>query len=491
MPAYTIITNSHKRKILVVNRLLNTSHTQELEHEDFDAIFININYRTYEEIRLAMRWLSPARVGKCFLKPWYAQSELADAMFMDNDLFDGFCDSPTDETFAEFIEEVYRNIEKYNLQQEITLTLDTPSKELANFVKYCLARGQVTFTNYAVRGLAFGFIERYVAMSSHVETRQIDERRRFARKLEELGYAEPVRFIERVYVCRECGHSHQLFIECCPKCNSSDIRQESMLHHFRCANIAPESAYYRDGELICPKCRRTLRHIGVDYDRPATIYACNCGNTFMRSSMKVFCSYCKNESSPDELVPLDIYEYKFTPAGIKAFATNEAIFQIESTDIYAGRATFDNFCESIHLFSTMPVYAGNTIFVFRYHYVYTGDQEEMQTFNVMYNVISQNATMKLSVQDNSFYALLIVPNNKIEAEHRHAKNRLDRIFTELSEDDDQLDVRWLKTYKFDHDDDPEEFVRQISEHIEDETLETLHDSETESPAPESAAPENR
>ena len=33
--------------------------------------------------------------------------------------------------------------------------------------------------------------------------------------------------------------------------------------------------------LICPKCHKKLRHIGVDYDRPAVVYTCNdCENSF-------------------------------------------------------------------------------------------------------------------------------------------------------------------------------------------------------------------
>lgn len=472
---YNIITNSRKRNILVVNRLLHTTHTQELEHEDFDAIFINVTYHSYEETRLAMRWLSPTRVGKCFLKPWFAHSDLQDSMYNSTELFDGFCDNPTDETFADFIEEVYHNIDKYGILQEITTELYTTSRILSNLIKFSLSRGQLTYTNYAIKGLATGYSERYMSMYDNLETLQLEERMKFAHKLEELGYSERSRLVDRVHVCRECGDSHQLFIECCPNCGSSDIRQEAMLHHFRCANISPESSYYKDGALVCPKCRRTLRHIGVDYDRPATVYSCDCGNTFMASSMKVFCTNCKNQSTPEELTPIDIYEYKLTQAGIEAFATNEAIFQIESSDIYSGRSTFDNFCEAIRLFSAMPSYNDSTIFVLRYHYVYDGKNEDAQIFDVMRSIMMQNATVKLSSTDDNFYVLLIANNKKVEAEYKFAKKSLDRIFLEQSEDNEMFDARWLKTYKFTHEDDPEEFINKISEKIEDEILEDLHD----------------
>ena len=478
---YTIVTNSRKRKILVVNRLLTTAHIQEIKNEQFDAIFVNIAYRSYEETRLVMRWLSPTRVGKCFLKPWFAHSDLQDSMYNSTELFDGFCENPMDEVFADFIEDVYRNIEKYGIQQEITTDLDTTSKILANLVKFNLSRGQLAYTNYAIKGLASGYSERYMIMYDNLETLRLDERLKFAHKLEELGYSERIRLVERVHVCRECGDSHQLFIECCPNCGSSDIRQEAMLHHFRCANISPESTYFKDGALVCPKCRRTLRHIGVDYDRPATVYSCDCGNTFMASSMKVLCTHCKNQSTPEELTPRDIYEYKFTPAGIEAFSTDEAIYQIESSDIYSGRSTFDNFCESIRLFSAMPSYANHTIFVLRYHYIYEGKEEDAQIFEVMRSIMMHNAMVKLSSMDDNFYVLLIAGNNKVDAEYKFTKKSLDRIFLEQSEDNEMFDARWLKTYKFTHEDDPEEFINKISEKIEDDILEDLHEQSEESP----------
>lgn len=481
MPAssYSIVTNSRKRKILVVNRLLNAQQTEDIEHEDFDAIYVNIVHRTYEETRLVMRWLSPTRVGKCFLKPRYGNLDLQNSMRNTTDLFDGFCDNPHDETFADFIEDVYRNIDRYEINRELTQDLSTTSRVLANLVKYDITRGNLYFTNYAIKGLSKGFSAHYLAMYDNQETLQFDERTKFAHKLEELGYAEKVRLVDRVHVCRECGDSHQLFVECCPKCSSSDIRQESMIHHFRCANVSTEATYLKNGMLVCPKCRRTLRHIGVDYDRPATVYSCTCGNTFMHSSMKVICTNCLGSSSPEELVPIDVYEYKLTPAGIKAFATDEATFQIESTDIYSGRSTYENFCEAIKLFNNLAAYDNNTLFVFRYHYVYEGDQEDAQVYDVMRNIMMRNATMKLTSNNNNFYVLLVAPNDKIEAEYKFAKKSLDRIFSELSEENEHFDAQWLKTYKLVHGDDADDFIKQIGEHIEEKTLEDLHDTGNE------------
>ena len=464
--AYNIIENSRKRLILVVNRLLNQSQMQAVENEEFDAIYVNVTNRSYAETRLLMRWLSPIRSGKCFLKPRFGNLELQDSMRHTADLFDGFCDNPLDESFADKIEDVYRNIAKYGINHELSTQVSTTSGILANLVKFDISRGNLTYTNYAVKGLAEGFSARYLTMYDNEETLQLDERMKFAQKLEELGYAERSRLVDRIHVCRDCGDSHQLFVECCPKCHNSDIRHESMIHHFRCANVSPETTYFKDGALVCPKCRRTLRHIGVDYDRPASVFSCSCGNTFLHSSMKVICTNCHKESTPEELMPIEVYEYKLTPAGIKAFASDEAIFQIESTDIYSGRSTFENFGESIRLFNNMPSFENNSILIFRYHYVYTGDQEDAQVFDVMRHILMRNATVKLTTKDNNFYVLLIARDDKIAAEHKFVKKSLDRIFEELSEENEEFDARWLKTYKFNRGDNPDEFMKEIEEKIE-------------------------
>ena len=473
--SYYIVVNSRKRKILVVNRLLSHSQIKEIEELDFDAIFVNIANRTYEETRLVMRWLSPVREGRSFLKPRFGSIYLQDHMRHSADLFDGFCDNPLDENFADFIEDIYRNIERYGIKQEITSNISSTSWILANLVKFDISRGRLNFTNYAVKGLAQGFSARFLAMYDNEETLQLDERMKFIHKLEELGYAERIKLVDRIHVCKDCGDSHQLFVECCPKCKSSDIRQEPMIHHFRCANVSPETTYFKDGGLVCPKCRRALRHIGVDYDRPASVFTCNCGNTFLQSSMKVTCTNCLNQSSPEELNALDVYEYRLTDNGIKAFATDEAIFQIESTDIYSGRSTFDNFCETIRVFNNLPAYQTQNLLVFRYHYVYNGEQEDAQVFDVMRNIMMRNATVKLTTNDNNFYVMVVAPANKLESEYRFAKKSLDRIFSELSEDNDDFDARWLKTYSFSRESNPEEFIRQIQEKVEDATLENLHE----------------
>ena len=463
---YTFVTNSRGRRIIIINGLVNIDMAHELDDEDFDAIYINIAHRSYEENRLIVRWLSPTRVDKCFLKPRFATTSLEEFMRFASYLIDGFCDSPTDDKFTDFIEEVYSNINKYGISRELTNDLSTTSRILANIVKFDISRGRVTYTNHTIRGLAQGYSAVYLAWYDNNETLQFEERMKFNMKMEELGFAEKSRFIDRVHICPSCGESHLLFIECCPKCKSSDIRQEQMIHHFRCANISPESSYNYDGQLVCPKCRRVLRHIGLDYDRPATIYTCTCGNTFLASAMKVVCTNCNSITTPEELNPLDVWEYKLTPAGLKAFATDDALFQIESRDIYSGRSSFDNFTQSIRMFNNLPSYEKNALFVYRYLYNYEGNQENWQIFDIMRTVISRIATVKISTQNSNFYILVVAHSERMESEHDRVKTILDQIFHNYEANNEDLSTRWLKTYRLLHGEDADAFINQLEENID-------------------------
>ena len=51
---YKIFTNKNGRRILVVNNLVEVDKCEDLKREDFDAIFINIAHRAYEENSLTL-----------------------------------------------------------------------------------------------------------------------------------------------------------------------------------------------------------------------------------------------------------------------------------------------------------------------------------------------------------------------------------------------------------------------------------------------------
>ena len=119
-----------------------------------------------------------------------------------------------------------------------------------------------------------------------------------------------------IHLCKSCSGNYLNFRECCPKCNSIDIDAHDMIHHFVCAHVAPEKDFKKEDSLECPKCDKHLRHIGIDYDKPSTIYSCNsCSHEFQNPGMLSLCLDCNTENQLEELIQKSIGNYNITQKG--------------------------------------------------------------------------------------------------------------------------------------------------------------------------------
>lgn len=122
--------------------------------------------------------------------------------------------------------------------------------------------------------------------------------------------------LDYVHLCKSCSGNYLNFRECCPKCESIDIKAHDMIHHFVCAHVAPEKDFKKEDGLECPKCDKQLRHIGIDYDKPSTIYSCNtCNHEFQNAGMKALCLDCETENQLDELLEKTVGAYMITQKG--------------------------------------------------------------------------------------------------------------------------------------------------------------------------------
>jgi len=330
MAPYSIETNRLGRRILNLRGYVDIDAVEELSADDFDMTFINTPDLSYRAIRYILSKTSPLISGKCRMKPRFL------TVFNRNDfsnlrpLIDGFAQSALDDEVALRGEDILRNIDNLQINYEYSTVVNTENDFLIGLCRYCLSRGLLDFTASSMQSLQKGLSAVYSAYVDIHETvgcgNNPDDKhlRKWVDGLLESGYIEPVKFVERIHLCPMCQSSLLLFTECCSKCQSSNLTEEDMIHHFRCANISPESEYQYDGELRCPKCKHFLQHIGIDYDRPAKVYACNeCGATQMHSGMKVMCAVCGHITQPHMLTPYDIKEYTFTQAGIRYLCTHD------------------------------------------------------------------------------------------------------------------------------------------------------------------------
>ncbi|HJU14499.1 MAG TPA: response regulator [Candidatus Nitrosotalea sp.] len=78
----------------------------------------------------------------------------------------------------------------------------------------------------------------------------------------------------------------------CPSCNSNDFTQGKLIEHFKCGNVSSEKTYE---DNICPKCKKELKIIGVDYKTIDNFYTCkSCNNKFPEPYTRYLCGKCNN-----------------------------------------------------------------------------------------------------------------------------------------------------------------------------------------------------
>lgn len=161
--------------------------------------------------------------------------------------------------------------------------------------------------------------------------------------LETLEYLESQKllsgeFITRSYACTHCGCAFLNFHETCPDCGSGDLHTDELIHHFKCAYVG-ELADFRQGDyLVCPKCDRRLKHIGVDYDKASIVYRCrNCSKVFQEPMVMTSCFNCHRDTEPENQQNREIKTYQITAIGENAarYGMDSLLRVILETKIHA------------------------------------------------------------------------------------------------------------------------------------------------------------
>jgi Thaumarchaeal output domain 1 len=163
------------------------------------------------------------------------------------------------------------------------------------------------------------------------------------RTLEELADAGMLRrrFFERLHICQHCDSSRLHAREVCVKCHSSHLAEQSLVHHYACGNQAVQSAFESDNAFVCPKCRKELRHYGVDYDKPGRVMCCrSCGDTMTEPQVEFICFDCHRSTSGDHAGFRDWYEYDLLPDGIAAVKSGR-LPSADSEEARLGRSLRD------------------------------------------------------------------------------------------------------------------------------------------------------
>ena len=140
----------------------------------------------------------------------------------------------------------------------------------------------------------------------------LEEQVRFLESCESMGIATGTPSVS-IMQCSFCSSHRFCSSFVCKLCRSPSILRGSAIVHEPCGNIDFYDKYLAgDGTLVCQKCNKNLKAIGVDYSRLDHIYNClNCKAMISDIGQFYKCLDCGKYSTVEESRILLLNEYVF------------------------------------------------------------------------------------------------------------------------------------------------------------------------------------
>jgi response regulator of citrate/malate metabolism len=174
------------------------------------------------------------------------------------------------------------------LEEEKHILENTPKTETLGTVD---AFKEIDFLLKSHKQITLAMIEEYAEAKGEDVIKYLDD-------LESKG--KIVKLDEkREIACRQCGSVKIAQTFFCPSCKENDFKITKLIEHFKCGNFSPEASYEDDK---CPKCKKEIKAVGVDYRIMQNQYVCNsCGEIFNDISYRFLCLKCENKFPIEEV----------------------------------------------------------------------------------------------------------------------------------------------------------------------------------------------
>lgn len=114
----------------------------------------------------------------------------------------------------------------------------------------------------------------------------------YLRQLESNGKIESICQVKEIS-CNSCDSVKITQDFLCASCKSRNFKQGKLIEHYGCGNVSSEGSYINN---TCPKCRKEIKIIGVDYKIIDNYYSCDdCGEHFPEPVVEYVCLRCNNK----------------------------------------------------------------------------------------------------------------------------------------------------------------------------------------------------
>jgi len=131
--------------------------------------------------------------------------------------------------------------------------------------------------------------------------------------------------------CATCnGQSFEFYLQC-PQCENRLLSRGEIIEHFACGYIDFQSNFKQENKLICLKCNKELKQIGVDYRRVGVGYSCINRHLFSTPKLVFVCSNCREQFELSEAKLEKQYIYELTERGkhqIKQDSYDQSVLSI-------------------------------------------------------------------------------------------------------------------------------------------------------------------
>jgi hypothetical protein len=127
------------------------------------------------------------------------------------------------------------------------------------------------------------------------------------RKLYEAGILLK-KYRDKAVACPSCLSPAVSVKYLCVSCTSSNIEKRRILEHAACGFADNEELYVKDGDWICPKCRKTIAKEEL-HEREANFHCRDCGESFEKPTWMHNCKKCKFNFTLNEASFIDVYSY--------------------------------------------------------------------------------------------------------------------------------------------------------------------------------------
>lgn len=143
----------------------------------------------------------------------------------------------------------------------------------------------------------------------------IEEQIELFKALEKVGVVTSNKISASLLSCSSCNYPYFSIKNLCRFCRSSNVVLGTVIEHDICGNVDFDYKYNSaDGKLICDRCNKELKALGVDYSKTSRCYKClQCNSILPSTEQYNGCLNCGKFSAQDDLHLLQLFTYTINP----------------------------------------------------------------------------------------------------------------------------------------------------------------------------------